>query len=366
MKKLFLIILLCSIFGRANSQTNFTAGDFLEVFSEDSLKIYFNCLGGIQDRKCSDFYRVGKMDAGGWGFSGKILDYYLDGTLAFEGFTWSGSLYGPAIYYHENGSIKKKGVYENHLKKGLWEYFYSNGKKKMDIIFSEGEVSVNSYFKKSGRQMVSNGNGKFSVEFKNYRACAPFELSGKLENGKPDGRWKMMNPGAQMAFGFEVFKNGKFVKGIGPSGRVSYTDFQRLSFADFEAQENLFLLDNSFSCPGDYGIFLPKYKGDGLYNFFADMEQLTNEYLQENPIQDQWVLVSLNLSPVGEINEVNIRTSIKNEKLASYLREQISNTKGNWEAAKKQMEETAYPFFFTIIIQSNQAYSPELLRRNSR
>ena len=78
----YAIILFLTIvgvpFGAAGQFTNeFTIGEYVELFVNDSIKIHFNCTGKVCRKSCAEFYRVGKIDKERINVSGPFRDYYL-------------------------------------------------------------------------------------------------------------------------------------------------------------------------------------------------------------------------------------------------------------------------------------------------
>ncbi len=51
---------------------------------------------------------------------------------------YSGTL---KFYHFENGKLKGKVTIQNGIPEGLWEYWYENGSKKLDLYFENGIVT---------------------------------------------------------------------------------------------------------------------------------------------------------------------------------------------------------------------------------
>ncbi|MDX5438107.1 MAG: hypothetical protein LPK03_12975, partial [Pontibacter sp.] len=106
---------------------SFKIGDYLEVFDDGRILVYMNCTGAIVEKKCAEFYRVGKADSIHINFSGPINDYYLSGDLAMKANIVDDHLNGEALYYYRSGQLKSRGNYKQDIKNGVWTYYYPNG-----------------------------------------------------------------------------------------------------------------------------------------------------------------------------------------------------------------------------------------------
>ncbi|WP_316812449.1 tetratricopeptide repeat protein [Pedobacter heparinus] len=93
-------------------------------------------------------------------YSGKFIDYYMNGNIKAEGTLLYGLLngtttayyvngnkryfmnhqadigYGPTEDYFINGKLKARGKYRNGEEDGIWQEFYSTGKLKSEVNFS--------------------------------------------------------------------------------------------------------------------------------------------------------------------------------------------------------------------------------------
>ena len=95
------IILFISLYSysQSNLPNNFKIGDYLEVYGQDSLRVYFSCTGSVVDKQCANFYRVGKMDSTIANFMGEFCDYNIDNTLYLKATMVNNSIEGYARYY---------------------------------------------------------------------------------------------------------------------------------------------------------------------------------------------------------------------------------------------------------------------------
>lgn len=71
-------------------------------------------------------------------FSGYILAYHSNKTLASKAGYLNGELQGEAIKYYENGQLQERRFYHDNRKTGHHEGFWSNGVRKFEYFFEKG------------------------------------------------------------------------------------------------------------------------------------------------------------------------------------------------------------------------------------
>jgi len=119
-------------------------------------------------------------------YTGKFIDYYLNGKIQGEGFLINGRLKGKRLLYYINGNIsdeieyingysnglekqfykdgtlKQKGELKNGKEIGIWETYHPNGNIKQHTPFNEkGKVNGKSIY------YYSTGNIKVAYDYKN-------------------------------------------------------------------------------------------------------------------------------------------------------------------------------------------------------
>src|SRR5258705_283443 len=226
MTKTFLISILIfisfSVYSQSILPDNFRIGNFFEVYSRDSLRIYFNCTGTVVDKKCASFYRIGRMENAIINFVGEFYDFDIKGNLYFKATMTNNSIEGYAYYYFKNGKISEEGNFKNNTRTGKWIYYYPSGKIEKIYSYDSDEPIVVEAYKKNGTATVINGNGEIHTEFRNYNQCSSFETWGRLVNGKKNGKWTFSNINASMPIASETYQEGIFLKGT--SNNYEYTE----------------------------------------------------------------------------------------------------------------------------------------------
>lgn len=162
MRKIIILLLLIPFSVKSQDlANNFKIGDYLEVYNDDSLRIYFSCTGALVSKKCAEYYREGKADQRYVNISGRFIDYYVDGTKALEATMVNNYLVGEATYYYENGKIKSEGKYLKDEKIGTWRYYYRSGRIEKVVNYIEGIPFIEESYGALGRKKVSNREGKY-------------------------------------------------------------------------------------------------------------------------------------------------------------------------------------------------------------
>ncbi len=356
---------------------NFKIGDYIEVFENDSILVYFNCTGTIVKKECAQFVRKGKIDSINCNVSGIFYDYDLDSNLFLKAKMVNDFLNGKATYYHKNGKIRATGKYLDNIKNGVWTFFYPNGNLEKVLNFVNGSPLIVAYYNEKGEQIVINGTGKYKGIFCPYMGCKPFIVKGKVLNGKMEGKWKLVNTisatydfffeelyvsNSNQVIGTEVFKDGKFIKGY--SGGYSYTNSQKIQINGYYVNEDLILYGNQTSCPGDQRFYFLHYQESLLEEKFYP--QLINSISESIncELKNQWLIVGLNVTKEGKLDKLNIKSSINDNKLEKQISLIISEMKG-WNPETKNNNSVDSDLFFSIIISNKQVIIPkEYIHRN--
>lgn len=103
-------------------------------------KIYFNSDWEEVDTKDqATYYRIIKFDQSGKLLSDqKIMDYYINGNIQFEGGMISiepDVLNGECTFYYPNGNIRSQGMMWNGINSGKWNDYYEDGSLELSYEF---------------------------------------------------------------------------------------------------------------------------------------------------------------------------------------------------------------------------------------
>ncbi|PVD50581.1 hypothetical protein DC498_19335 [Terrimonas sp.] len=348
----------------AASQTlpdNFKIGDYVEVFNNDSIKIYFNCGGTVVGKKCASYYRIGKMDSIIINITGSFTDYYTNGKVYLKANMLNNNLEGLSSYYYENGKLKEEGNYQSNVRQGKWTFYYPNGNVEKIYEYTDNEPLVLEAYKRDGKATVHDKNGNFETEFNIYKQCDEYKTSGQIKNGKKDGEWKFFaSPNASLPISIETYDEGDFIKGGG--NNEEYTDKPRIGLTAFYGNENLILLDNSVVCPGN-AVSVWRYNNQNIHSsFYPQLQDELSKY--DKPVQNQWLVVGIKVSKKNKIDEINIASSINDKNIENYIYNLLSKMT-QWKTAVINSNKIESNIFFTILVDSNQIIIPvDYLFRN--
>ena len=182
-----------------------------EIIDNDSIKVYFDYLGHPTSITTYEFCRYGRLNSQGNEFQGIIKDFDIHGKSVFQGFVINGVLEGKALFFYENEKIKIQGFYSNNRRSGIWTYYYRNGQIRMKIKYADEEYLLE-YYKRSGKQLVQNGNGSIKYSSSAYIA----NIKGEVKNGLRSGVWK------NSKFEEHYDAEGRFIKGYNKNVKKPY------------------------------------------------------------------------------------------------------------------------------------------------
>ncbi|MBK0401956.1 hypothetical protein I5M27_03105 [Adhaeribacter sp. BT258] len=364
-----------------NLPDSFKIGKYVEVLNGDSLKVHFNCAGQVVPAGCASYYRVGRIDREYINFKGLVRDYFGDGKLAFVGEIQNNNLNGKAVYYYKNGNISETGFYRDHVREGIWKYFYSDGKLEKVINFINSEPFVVTYLDSNNVAQVINGNGNFLGTFV-FNGCHLYQMRGTLKEGKMHGEWTMYNTVFRFgkSDGIELFENGKFIKGYSerrksiPNDYSNYTDRARITFNSPYPAENLNLAESFFTpCLKDAKgqLIRTAILHDVRYNqkrleasFYPELQEKLQASLAKD-VTNQWLIVGLNVEKSDAVSEISVLSSINDVVLENSLHAQLKQM-NLWNSARVNKVRFGYSHFFTILIHDKQVLIPKLILSQAR
>jgi len=266
---------------------------YYEMIDDNIIKVYYNASADLTIENYADYYRIATIDPQSLLFDGSFSDYDIQGNRIFTGNFVNGKLNGICTYYYSDAAIKETGKYESGVRDSVWSFYFSNGQIDKIINYENGIPYVSESYSKKGKQLISNGTGKYSGAFyKNNGKKQKYYISGNLVNGKLDGKWMVNNVTT------EYFDNGVFINGYDVLTYTSPQQIQLENILGYYCQENITLFQNRYfckSCKEDISW--------ALYNVSAKI----NDYPYDTFLADvSKILDSLNITTLVQIIEFQV------------------------------------------------------------
>ncbi len=311
-------------------------------------------MGNITDSSCSSFYRIGRIDRAIINVKGPFSDYDMEGNLYFQAAMYDNKLEGPAKYYYKNGVLKEEGAYSKDLRNGKWTYYYPDGQVEKIYNFSDGLPYVVEAYTKKGKATVSDGNGRLKTHFSKINQCDQYETWGNIVNGRMHGRWTVQSPYISIPVAHENYENGKFIQGR--SRDYDYTNNPLIELTRFSPNENLRIVDNSPTCPGQKNIFYWKYKGGSPQEkFYPELQFKLSQF--GSVAKDQWVIAGIRLGSNDAIEKIDIASSVDDTLVENFIYNILSDMK-EWETMRISYKKVPADLFFSILVSDNKIIIP--------
>jgi len=120
-------------------------------------------------------------------YSGKFIDYYLNGKKQGKGILLNGKLKGKRLLYYINGNVSDEIEYKNGILNGLEQRFYEDGTLMQKGSFKNGkEIGVWEMYHPNGQlkqRTTFNENGKMDGESVSYYSTGKEKGKNNYVNG---------------------------------------------------------------------------------------------------------------------------------------------------------------------------------------
>ncbi len=204
------------------------------------------------DRKNYKWYLKNSSNA----YSGKFIDYYLDGKKQGEGIFKNGKVNGlrkmyfqngqismERVYssgvengfekeYYEDGTIKQKGVFLNGKENGTWEMYHPNGQLKQRTTFDYGKMDGESISYYSTGKIRSTEKFKKGISAKDKDNSKKYDLYSDGLTYDRIGNFKSSIKKYTKAIKLDsTFADGYFARGTAKLNNLEFdeaiTDFNK-------------------------------------------------------------------------------------------------------------------------------------------
>lgn len=170
-------------------------------------RVYYDSNWVETDSIHAVYYREGTRDSlARW--SGRVRDYYRDGSLQMRGQYERGLENGIFIYYSNQHRYESAGRYAEEQPVGKWEYFHDNGRLHREVVYDE-RVFVRTVYDTAGTPQVVNGQGRHRTWYTNGQV----KEEGNIINGHPEGVWRGYHENGSPYFE-EYYVGGRLQSGI--------------------------------------------------------------------------------------------------------------------------------------------------------
>jgi len=149
-------------------------------------------------------------------YSGKFIDYYLDGRIKGDGTFEEGRLNGMRTSWFSNGNKRLKREFFNGLANGSSEEFFPNGQTYEEGLFLKGreEGKWKGYYPEGEKWTEANYNQ--GVLFGTYREWHPngnLKIQTAYDFGMPSGEYKEWYSSGKLKYSWKIksatYKYGK-------------------------------------------------------------------------------------------------------------------------------------------------------------
>ena len=120
-------------------------------------------------------------------YTGKFIDYYLNGKKEGEGYLFNGKLKGKRLLFYPDGNLSDEIEYENGLQNGVEKRYFKDGVLMQTGEFKNGkEIGVWEMYHPNGQlkqRSNFNENGKMDGESNSYYSTGEVKGKSKYING---------------------------------------------------------------------------------------------------------------------------------------------------------------------------------------
>ena len=352
-----------------------------KVYSQSDDTLYFNSRWQICEKPFASYYRFGKVVIDTfWYYRGQVADYYTTDTLQMEGsYSTIGEKDGLFSFFYEDGTLKARGRYSNNHLKGVWDYFYRNGKSRMKIVYGGNDVNfiVLNYADSTGKFQCKDGTGGFEMYMARLNGFGTtYRVEGEFKDEKKSGTWKyyayLPAENKEVLAAKEIYEEGILKKGIEYSLYNSYSDIYKkpreivgvLDFEKLKTTESFAKDKTSFrnwKDDQDLADYLQKKQApsfdvedtsfeESFFNVLKTLNTPSVIRFFKDPEKIYKGEILINLSDSGNIEEIEITGNLS-EKEKEYMQFFLQKFKNIHEIIVENVGIDAYHkiFFFSVI-----------------
>jgi len=323
----------------------------------DTLVFFLDEVGDITTYSKADLYRKSRIHKESLNYDGLIKDYFINNQNAYKCTSIDGMMNGQVTKYYNNEQMRYQGFFKNALKDSIWTFFYDNGRLEKKVIYSSNVPYIKEYYKRNGKCVFSDGNGKYKGSIvSGFKKALEFKITGSVRNGHMDGKWIWSG---HDAYAEEFFKDGKFFEGN--SNGLNYTDYPKVSLTGYDLHENVDLF-KFISFPGGEEVSnsesLITYKDnwDLNHTFIPELNNLLVLSSTKNNTSDYWCFIQFVVSKESAIESLEVCSNVMSIEVD--IQQFIQNSIGFKPAFinKKPVDSAVY---LCLLVEDGQILIPE-------
>ncbi|RLD40450.1 MAG: hypothetical protein DRI89_12000 [Bacteroidetes bacterium] len=222
-----------------------------QLYTQVQQKLYFDQDWKVCKAEDAKYFRITKLDTARLVFDGAFSDFTLDSNQITSGNYSKLNKEGEFKIFDGKGQIKAVGNFKNDKLDGPWTSYYSNGKVKQIVRFSEHDFQFVAYNDSLGNDLLQNQSSNWQMSFISDFTNQSYIIAGTLVKGKKEGRWEMRDQ--EEVLGYDVYKNGEYKKSrfIGASAKMKsriisnqlFIPFYILAAEEYTFNENVSIKD---------------------------------------------------------------------------------------------------------------------------
>ncbi len=213
----FIFFLLCSY-----SLSGQTDRKLFERTSDSLYTFYFDSQYYLVDKDCEFFAikRLSNYSVELKAYDGAFTDSDTEGNILLTGTYKEGKKDGTFKAFYPTGFLKWQAEFKAGRPVKTWYFYHPDGSAMSIIEIINGRPHITNTWNIRGKSVIKNGSGRFELRDPqfgfNEKGYSAIVYSGKVENGLPDGSWRISYEyarGESEIAAIEKFINGNFTDG---------------------------------------------------------------------------------------------------------------------------------------------------------
>lgn len=292
---------------------------YYEKLDSNMFRFYFDKNYYLAEKSCEfkSIERVATLNPKTQKFDGAFKDFNNNGRLILEGNYINGIKEGSFKAYHPNGIVKWEATFKNDRPVGEFRHRYPSDKMALQLLYTDSIILIQDFWLPDGIQKIKNGEGDyiFSIPFEGYNEYGFdfYAAKGKIQNGKQDGRWKILGHnkgGKETTIALETYQNGKLIIGedLFLGNNYKRSKFGIIPYDFFYRAELLTFKNCNFDDFSNFNMFISK-------DLTNTLSRINSDEFTEDSFE-----YKLNLKKSGEPSKINFIKLTSSDYINSVLK----------------------------------------------